>query len=48
MISQQQAYKKLHPRSATYRVAAEGSQTRRGGVAQQAKSPRAFTLDNGQ
>ena len=48
MINQQQAYKKSHPPSAIYRVATEGSQTRRGGVVQQATSPMAFTLDNGQ
>lgn len=47
-VNQQQAYKKAHPPIAIYRVAAEGSQTREGGVIQHATSPMSFRLNNGQ
>ena len=48
IVNQQQAYAKAHPPLAIYRVAAEGSQTRNGGVIQQATAPLEFILDNGQ
>lgn len=48
VVNQQQAYAKAHPPIAIYRVATEGSQTRNGGVIQQATAPLEFTLDNGQ
>jgi hypothetical protein len=47
-INQQQAYAKAHPPIAIYRIATEGSQTRNGGVIQQATSPMTFMLDDGQ
>ena len=48
IIHQQQVYAEEHPPRAIYRVATEGSQTRDGGVIQQAGAPLAFTLDSGQ
>jgi hypothetical protein len=48
IIHQRQAYAKAHPPFAIYRWATEGSQTRNGGVIQQATAPLEFTLDNGQ
>ncbi|VVO12272.1 PAAR domain-containing protein [Pseudomonas fluorescens] len=48
IIRQRQAYAKTHPPLAIYRWATEGSQTRKGGVIQQATAPVEFTLDNGQ
>lgn len=48
VVNQRQAYIKAHPPVAIYRVAAEGSQTRNGGVIQQATTPMEFKLDNGQ
>jgi hypothetical protein len=48
IIHQQQAYAEAHPPRAIYRVATQGSQTRDGGVIQQAAAPLVFTLDNGQ
>ncbi|WP_223461542.1 MULTISPECIES: hypothetical protein [unclassified Pseudomonas] len=48
IIHQQQAYAEAHPPCAIYRVATQGSQTRDGGVIQQAVAPLTFTLDNGQ
>ena len=48
IVNESQAYAKAHPPIAIYRVAIECSQTRNGGVIQQATSPRVFTLDNGQ
>ena len=48
IIHQQQVYAEEHPPRAIYRVATEGSQTRDGGVIQQAAAPLAFTLDSGQ
>lgn len=47
-INQQQAYKMAHPPIGIYRMATEGSQTRNGGVVQQASSSMQFKLDNGQ
>ena len=48
IVNEKQAYAKAHPPIAVYRVAAEGSQTRNGGVIQHARSPMEFKLDNGQ
>lgn len=48
ILNQNQAYAKAHPPMAIYRVATEGSQTRNGGVIQQATAPMESTLDNGQ
>jgi hypothetical protein len=48
IINRQKADAIAHPPIAIYRVATEGSQTRNGGVIQQATSPMAFTLGNGQ
>lgn len=48
IIHQQQAYIDAHPPLAIYRLATEGSQTRNGGVIQQATSQVEITLDNGQ
>lgn len=48
IIRQRQAYVDAHPPVAIYRLATEGSQTRNGGVIQQATGPVEFTLDNGQ
>ena len=47
IIEQQQVYVRAHPPLAIYRVATEGSQTRNGGVIQQATAPLELTLDNG-
>lgn len=47
IVNQRQAYINAHPPIAIYRVAAEGSQTRNGGVIQ-ATTPMEFKLDNGQ
>ena len=48
IIRQRQADVNAHPPVAIYRCATEGSQTRNGGVIQQATAPVKFTLDNGQ
>jgi hypothetical protein len=48
MIHEQQAYIDAHPALAIYRLATEGSQTRGGGVVQQASSSLEVTLNNGQ
>ena len=48
IVNQQQAYTKSHPLIAIYRVATKGSQTRNGGVIQQATTECEITLDNGQ
>ncbi|VVP46358.1 hypothetical protein PS838_05120 [Pseudomonas fluorescens] len=48
IIRQQQDYVFAHPPVAVYRWATEGSQTRNGGVVQQATAPMEFRLDNGQ
>jgi len=48
IIRQQQVYAETHPPRAIFRVATEGSQTRDGGVIQQAAAPLTFTLDSGQ
>jgi hypothetical protein len=48
IIRQQQVYAEAHPPRAIFRVATEGSQTRDGGVIQQAAAPLTFTLDSGQ
>lgn len=48
IIRQRQAYAKAHPPVAIYRWATEGSQTRNGGVIQQATAPQGFTLGNGE
>jgi len=48
IVNDSQAYAKAHPPIAVYRVAAQGSQTRNGGVIQHGTAPVAFTLDNGQ
>lgn len=48
IVNEKQAYAKAHPPIAIYRVAAEGSQTRNGGVIQHATSPMESKLDNGQ
>ncbi|WP_433737274.1 hypothetical protein [Pseudomonas putida] len=47
VIQQQREYVQAHPPLAIYRFATEGSQTRDGGVIQQATSLLAFTLDCG-
>lgn len=47
IISQQRAYLETHRPCAIYRTATEGSQTRDGGVVQQATSSLEFTLDCG-
>lgn len=47
-VRQQQAYYKAHPPIAVYRIATEGSQTRNGGVIQQATAAPVITLTNGQ
>ena len=47
VVRQQQAYVEAHPARAIYRFATEGSQTRDGGVVQQATSPLEFTLESG-
>ncbi len=48
IIEKQQAYAIDHPAIAIYRMAAEGSQTRNGGVVKQATGPVEFKLENGQ
>ncbi|MFJ4396217.1 hypothetical protein [Pseudomonas sp. NPDC089396] len=48
IVSKNQVYARAHPPIGIYRVATEGSQTRNGGVIQQATAPLVFTLDNGQ
>ncbi|NWC95033.1 MULTISPECIES: hypothetical protein [unclassified Pseudomonas] len=48
VVNQRQAYVKAHPPIGIYRVAAEGSQTRNGGVIQQVTTRMEFKLDNGQ
>jgi hypothetical protein len=48
VVRQQQDYIVAHPARAVYRLATEGSQTRDGGVIQQATSPFEFTLGDGQ
>lgn len=47
IANQQQAYTKSHPPIAIYRAATDGSQTRNGGVIQQATTESEITLDNG-
>jgi hypothetical protein len=47
-VRQQQAYVDTHPAIAIFRCATEGSQTRNGGVIQQATAPQEFELENGQ
>jgi hypothetical protein len=47
VVRQQQDYIVAHPARAVYRLATEGSQTRDGGVIQQATSPFEFTLGDG-
>lgn len=47
-IKQQQEYRNSHPPIAIYRIAAQGSQTRNGGVIKQTTSPMEFKLPNGQ
>ncbi len=48
IVNQQQAYTKSHPPIVIYRAATDGSQTRKGGVIQQATTECEITLDNGQ
>lgn len=48
LVRQQQEYRKAHPPIAIYRIAAQGSQTRNGGVVEQATSAMGFKLSNGQ
>jgi hypothetical protein len=48
LVRQRQAYYEAHPAIAVYRMATEGSQTRNGGVIQQATSAMEAILDNGQ
>ena len=48
VVRQQQAYIVAHPARTVYRLATEGSQTRDGGVIQQATSPFEFTIGNRQ
>jgi hypothetical protein len=47
-VRQQQAYVDTHPTIAIFRCATEGSQTRNGGVIQQATAPQELGLENGQ
>ncbi|KRP45887.1 hypothetical protein SAMN04490190_1671 [Pseudomonas libanensis] len=47
VIDEQNAYRKAHPPIAIYRVAAEGSQTRNGGVIKKTTSQMAFKLADG-
>lgn len=47
MVNKQNAYRKAHPPIAIYRVAAEGSQTRNGGVIKKTTSQMAFKLADG-
>lgn len=46
-VREQQAYLDAHPAIAIFRFAAEGSQTRKGGVIQQGTGPLAFKLESG-
>ncbi|MDY7534910.1 hypothetical protein RGV33_25065 [Pseudomonas sp. Bout1] len=48
VVHENRAYAKAHPPIAIYRVAADGSQTRDGGVVQHATSSMEFKLDSGQ
>jgi hypothetical protein len=48
VVRQQQDYIDAHPARAVYRLATEGSQTRDGGIIQQATSPFEFTIGDGQ
>lgn len=48
MVRQREDYAKAHPPIAIYRLATEGSQTRNGGVIQQATTLMEIKLDNGQ
>lgn len=48
IIKQQEDYKKLHPLIAIYRLAAQGSQTRNGGVIETTTSHLTFQLADGQ
>lgn len=48
IIERRQAYAIDHPAIAIYRMAAEGSQTRNGGVVKHATGPVEFKLENGQ
>ena len=47
IVTQQQTFAKAHPPITIYRMAAEGSQTRHGGVVKQATGSVQFKLDNG-
>ena len=47
IVRQGQAYMDAHPARAIYRFATEGSQTRDGGVVQEATSSLEFTLESG-
>lgn len=48
MLSQQQSDVKAHTPLGIYRIATEGSQTRHGGIIQQATTACEITLNNGQ
>lgn len=48
IVREQEAYFRRHPITAIFRFAAEGSQTRNGGVIQRATSPMKITLESGQ
>lgn len=48
VVHENEAYAKAHPPIAIHRVATAGSQTRNGGEIQEATSPLALTLENGQ
>lgn len=48
IVNRQQTYQKAHPPIAIYRVATEGSQTRKGGVIRQGTSPLELTPADGQ
>lgn len=48
IVKQQQKHIKTHPPIAIYRIAAQGSQTRNGGVIQQTVSTMEFKLPNGE
>ena len=48
IIERQQAHRKALPPIAIYRIAAQGSQTRNGGVIEQTTSPLKFKLPSGQ
>lgn len=47
IVTQQQKFAKAHPPIAIYRMAAESSQARHGGVVKQATGSVEFKLDNG-